>query len=112
MQNMMIALWCLLLTVTVFERYSAANTSTGTGESVSREVVYCYFGALRKDGQIMVNMVPGAAGKVYRMLPAAPVTLNGTSVGRHYLKNGIPITLILNNQKNVDEIQVRPAGDR
>ena len=110
---MTIVLWCLLLSVTSLERRGFANVATGMrGSSADREVVNCFFGSLRKDGQIMVNMVPGAAGKVYRMLPSAQVTLNGSAVGQLYLQNGMPIVLILNYQKNVDEIQVRPVGDR
>ncbi len=109
---MTVVIGCLLLSVTCLERHSCANTATGMKTSVDREVVNCYFGALRKDGQIMVNMVPGAAGKVYHMSQTITVTLNGASVGQQYLENGMPIVLILNNQKTVVEIQVRPAGGK
>jgi hypothetical protein len=108
----MVVIWCLLMSVTLLERHGFANMSTGFRGSSDREVVNCFFGALRKDGQIMVNMVPGAAGMVYHIYPTTPVTLNGSSVGLKYLENGMPIVLILNRQKIVDEIQVRPVGGK
>jgi len=107
-----VILGCLLPLVPVLERRACANMPIGTTSQVGREVVACYFGALRKDGKIMVNLVPGAAGKVYPVSPTISVTLNGISVGQKYLVNGMPITLFLNSQKSVDLIQVRPAGDR
>jgi hypothetical protein len=104
-----VVIWCLLLSATLPERHSFANTATGLRRSVNREVVNCYFGALRKDGRIMVNMVPGAAGKLYQLTSAVTVTLNGASVGQPYLVNGMPIALILDRQKTVGEIQIRQA---
>ena len=101
---------CLMLHVTLLERHGFANMSTGFRVPVDREAVNCFFGALRKDGRIMVNMVPGAAGMVYSITPTTPVTLNGSPVGLNYLANGMPIVLILNRQKIVDDIKVRPVG--
>jgi hypothetical protein len=80
--------------------------------TVNREAVYCYFGAWRSDGRIMVDMVPGAAGKLYQLTSEVAVTLNGASVGLQYLVNGMPIVLILNSQKTVDEIQIRQSGGK
>ena len=102
----------LLLSVTGLERHAPANMSTGRAYQPEREVVHCFFGALRKDGSLMVNMVPGAAGKVYQASPSTPVLLNGASVGQRYLQNGMSITLILNRQKTVEQIQVSPAGGK
>ena len=105
-----VLLWLLLLSAPGLERRALANMSTGRVYQSEREVVLCYFGALRKDGSIMVNMVPGAAGKVYQASPSTPVMLNGASVGLGYLQNGMPIVLFLNGQKSVDRISIRTAG--
>jgi hypothetical protein len=102
--------WSLLLAVLLPVGPGFANVATGVREQEAREVVHCFFGALRKDGQVMVNMVPGGGGALYHLSPGAPVTLNGSSVGPKYLLNGMPIDLILNRQKIVDEIRVRPLG--
>jgi hypothetical protein len=112
LQYITVVIWCLLLTVALPERHCFANTAAGVRRSVNREVVNCYFGALRKDGRIMVNMVPGAAGKLYQLTSGVVVTLNGASVGQRYLVNGMPIALILNSQKTVDEIQIRQTGGK
>jgi len=109
-RHVSVLLALLLLALAAPERPGFANMATGVAGRLDREVVLCYFGALRKDGNIMVNLVPGAAGQVYPVLPGVPVTLNGTSVGLKYLLNGMPVALFLNGRKVVELIQVRPAA--
>ena len=85
------------------------SVSTKTG----REETYCFFGALRKDGRIMVSLNEGGgAGRLYRVSTATPVMLNGLSVGQAYLKPGMPIILVLSSPKDVYEILVRGAGGK
>ena len=105
-----VVLSLLLLALAAPEQQSHANMSNGVARRSDREVVLCYFGALRKDGRIMVNLVPGAAGQVYPVAPGVLVTLNGASVGLKYLLNGMPIALFLNSYKVVDLIQIRAAA--
>jgi hypothetical protein len=108
--KMCLVLWCLVAIVAVDARSSQALVAGSTAERPEKEVTYCYFGALRKDGRIMVNMVEGSAGKLYRVTPTTPVTLNGAVVGQQYLRDGMPIILILRNRTDVEEIQVRSTG--
>jgi hypothetical protein len=109
----LLVIGCVSLSFAVVTCSSYAVVATGTPPvRLKKEVVYCYFGALRKDGQVMVNMVEGAAGKLYRINPSTPVTLNGASVGQSYLSNGMPIILILRNGKYVEEIQIRTPGGK
>jgi hypothetical protein len=108
--KMWVVLWCLAAIFAVDTRNSQALVASSMREHPEKEVTYCYFGALRKDGRIMVNMVEGAAGKVYRITSSTPVTLNGTVVGQQYLRDGMPIILILRNRTDVEEIQVRSTG--
>ena len=108
--KMCLILGCLMNSFFVEVRNSNAIVAIESYERPEKEAVYCYFGAFRKDGRIMVNMVEGAAGKVYSITSATPVTLNGAGVGQQYLRDGMPIILILRNRTTVDEIQVRPAG--
>jgi len=88
---------------------SFALMAVGVPPKPGREETYCYFGALRKDGRIMVNLVEGGAGRLYRVSTATPVLLNGVSVGQGYLKPGMPIILVLSSRKDVYEILVRGA---
>lgn len=111
-RHIVAVLGCLLLPLPGLERQGCALMPAGMASQTGRDVVVCYFGALRRDGSIMVNLVPGAAGQVYRVSPGAPVTLDGAPVGQKYLVNGMPIVLLLNGQKIVDQIKVRPAGGR
>ena len=107
-----VILWCLLMTTTVLERHRFALVAINSGGTIDREVVNCYFGALRKDSQIMVNMVTGGAGgALYRITNATSVTLNGKSVRFGALSNGMPRVLMLNKQKTVDEIRIIPGGN-
>lgn|GEM_PF-4897092 len=98
----------LALAFTFLEGKGLANMIVGGSRAaVGGATVNCYFGAFRKDGQIMVNMVPGAAGALYRLWPSVRVTLNGRLVGTQYLVNGMPIVLILDGNQGVAEIRVR-----
>ena len=108
--RMFVVLGLIVLLFSVDVRSSHAFVATSTLQRPEKEVTYCYFGAFRKDGRIMVNMVEGAAGKTYRITPTTPVTLNGSVVGKNYLTAGMPIILILRNSTDVVEIQVRAAG--
>jgi len=108
--RMFVVLGCIVLSSAVDVRSSYALVATSTFQRPDKEITYCYFGAFRKDGRIMVNMVEGAAGKVYRISPTTAVTLNGAVVGQNYLTEGMPIILILRNRTDVEEIQIRPAG--
>jgi hypothetical protein len=108
--RMFVVLGYVVLSFAVEVSSSYALVATSTLQRPEREVTYCYFGALRKDGRIMVNMVEGASGKVYSIKSTTPVTLNGVSVGQRYLRAGMPIILILRNRTDVEEVQVRTPG--
>ena len=100
-----------VLTTLVFEiRSGHSVVATETVQLPEKQVTYCYFGAFRKDGRIMVNMVEGASGKLFRINQSTLVTLNGSVVGQQFLREGMPITLIQKNNAPVDEIQIRPIG--
>jgi hypothetical protein len=90
---------------------AAANVVASQGRP-TQEVTYCYFGALRRDGRIMVHMVEGAAGKSYRVHKNLPVTQNGANVGPRALLPGLPIILILDREGVVQEIQIRTGGGK
>ena len=110
--RMFVVLGCSVLAFTMESSSSYALMATGSTQRPEKEVTYCYFGALRKDGRIMVNLVEGAAGKVYSIKSTTPVTLNGKSVGQKFLTDGMPIILILRNSTEVEEIQVRLSGGK
>ena len=102
-----VVLCCLLLSSAGPVRLSFANLAVGMSGPADHEVVNCYFGAFRKDGKIMVNMVPGAAGKLYSLSSATVVLSNGVAVSRQTLTGGLPIVLQLNGQKTIDVIRIR-----
>ena len=106
-----VVLGCQLLSVAVFESPSYAYVATTKGAPSDWEVINCYFGALRKDNSIMVNMIPGGAGgKVFRLSGSVKVTSGGKVLGFNALDNGMPIVLILSKQKVVDEIRINQTG--
>jgi hypothetical protein len=104
-----IILVCIWLSLPGTVQTSFAYTPIGPVVCSSQDEVRCFFSVFRKDGSIVVTMQKDAYGKIYQNAANASVTKDGKPVGFRYLRQGMPITLIIQNNSLI-EIQVQTTG--
>lgn len=110
-KSRLLVLCCLFLSLSGGACPVFAYTPVGPVTRSDREEVLCFFSILRSDGSMVVNMQPGTYGKIYRNASRTMVKKDGALVGFAYLREGMPIKLIIQNGL-LTEIQVRTTGGK